>query len=129
MSNTKSTYLKGKRATPNRHYEEGNNGRRHESSEFKVQPDGMDESMISNSLQRSAKKFFHRQTITSPPRDDVQEDDVEAAQGTKFEVVLQATKKPDDEPDDEVTVTTPPVQRPPTLFPSKQNVIELDTQQ
>lgn len=125
MSNTKSTYLKGKGATPNRHYEETDNGRRHESNDFKVQPGGMDESMISNSLQRSAKKFFHRQTITSPPRDDVQEDDVEAAQGTKFEVVLQASKKPDDE----ATVTTPPVQRPPTLFPSKQNAIELDTQQ
>ena len=125
MSDTKSTNLKGKGATPNRHHEETDKRRRPKSSEFKVEPDWMDEFMISSSLQRSAKNYFHRQTITSPPRDDVQEGDVEVAQGTKFEVVLQATKKPDDE----ATVTTPSVQCPPTLFPSKQKTIELDTQQ
>ena len=115
MSDTKSTYLKGKGATPNRHHEETDKRHRPKSSEFKVQPDEMDESMSSSSLERSAKKYFHRQTITSSPRDDVQKGDVEAAQGTKFGVILQASKQPDDE----ATVTTPPVQRPPTLFPSK----------
>ena len=121
MSDTKATYLDGNGATANRHHEDTDYPPRPlDSSGFQVQP-AMEES--DSYLQESAQMFFHRQTISSPrqPLDSLRESDVEAAEGAQFEVVLQASNRPNGN----TTISTPPAQRPPTLLPLQQNSTEL----